>query len=127
MNYVQLAVPFFILLIAVEIGYGALCKRQTYRLNDTINSLQMGVLSSFKNILRLSFSAIVFTSLAEYLGVKTLPTDSYWVWISAFIAYDCLYYWKHRMGHEWRIMWAAQAAHHQSEEYNLSTALRQTA
>jgi hypothetical protein len=42
------------------------------------------------------------------------------------VAYDFCYYWKHRFGHEWRIMWASHSAHHQSEEYNLSTALRQT-
>ena len=45
---------------------------------------------------------------------------------AAFVAYDFCYYWKHRFGHEWRIMWASHIAHHQSEEFNLSTALRQT-
>jgi alkylglycerol monooxygenase len=52
--------------------------------------------------------------------------DSAWQWVAAFVAYDFCYYWKHRFGHEWRIMWASHIAHHQSEEFNLSTALRQT-
>jgi hypothetical protein len=52
--------------------------------------------------------------------------DSAWQWVAAFVAYDFCYYWKHRYGHEWRIMWASHIAHHQSEEFNLSTALRQT-
>ncbi len=52
--------------------------------------------------------------------------DSAWQWVVAFVAYDFCYYWKHRFGHEWRIMWASHIAHHQSEEFNLSTALRQT-
>ena len=51
---------------------------------------------------------------------------SAWQWVAAFVAYDFCYYWKHRYGHEWRIMWASHIAHHQSEEFNLSTALRQT-
>ena len=38
----------------------------------------------------------------------------------------CIYYWLHRMGHEVALLWAAHAVHHQSEDYNLSTALRQT-
>ena len=44
----------------------------------------------------------------------------------AFVLYDFCYYWLHRMGHERNILWAAHSVHHQSEDYNLSTALRQT-
>ncbi len=126
MSYVTLAIPFFILLMAVECIYGQLRANQTYRLNDTINSLQMGTLSRLVSILKLGFSGIVFAWLVSLLGVTEVSSESIWVWIAAFIAYDLCYYWKHRFGHEWRIMWASHAAHHQSEEYNLSTALRQT-
>jgi hypothetical protein len=37
------------------------------------------------------------------------------------------YYWAHRMSHEMNIGWATHIAHHQSEEYNLTVALRQGA
>ena len=47
-------------------------------------------------------------------------------WVLALIFYDFCYYWLHRMGHESAILWAAHVVHHQSEDYNLSTALRQT-
>ena len=57
MNFVQLAIPFFILALLIEFAYGFLVKRQTYRLGDTINSLQLGVLSRLVGILRLGFSA----------------------------------------------------------------------
>ncbi len=39
---------------------------------------------------------------------------------------DFFYYWNHRKGHEINLLWAAHSVHHQSEEYNLTTALRQT-
>ena len=42
------------------------------------------------------------------------------------MAWDFCYYWFHRFSHEISILWAAHAVHHQSEDYNLSTALRQT-
>ena len=48
------------------------------------------------------------------------------MWASVFVAYDLCYYFSHRYGHEWRILWASHVVHHQSEEFNLSTALRQT-
>jgi alkylglycerol monooxygenase len=126
MNYVQIAIPFFILAILLEFSFGVLRKRQTYRLNDTVNSLQMGMLSGLVNVLRLGFSAVVFTWVVSLFGITQWSADHWWQWALAFIGYDFCYYWKHRFGHQWRIMWASHAAHHQSEEYNLSTALRQT-
>jgi sterol desaturase/sphingolipid hydroxylase (fatty acid hydroxylase superfamily) len=126
MNYVEVAIPFFILAMLVEFLYGKLVKRQTYRLADTVNSLQLGTLSRLVDVLRLGFSAIVFGALVKWLGIHQWSMDSAWQWAAAFVAYDFCYYWKHRFGHEWRIMWASHIAHHQSEEFNLSTALRQT-
>jgi sterol desaturase/sphingolipid hydroxylase (fatty acid hydroxylase superfamily) len=126
MNYVTVAVPFFILAMAVECLYGYFAKKQTYRLNDTINSLQLGTLSRLNDVLKLGFSAVVFGALVRWIGVPQWPMEAWWQWVVAFVAYDFCYYWKHRYGHEWRIMWASHVAHHQSEEFNLSTALRQT-
>jgi alkylglycerol monooxygenase len=126
MNYVEVAIPFFILAMALEFLYGKLAKRQTYRLSDTVNSLQLGVLSRLVDVLRLGFSAVVFGALVQWLGLPQWSMESAWQWLVAFVAYDFCYYWKHRFGHEWRIMWASHIAHHQSEEFNLSTALRQT-
>jgi sterol desaturase/sphingolipid hydroxylase (fatty acid hydroxylase superfamily) len=126
MNFVEIAIPFFILAMLAELAYGAWKQHQTYRLNDAVASLMMGSLSQLMGVLRLSFSAVVFTSAVEFAGIVPWQATAWWHWVAAFIAYDFCYYWKHRCGHEWRIMWASHSAHHQSEEYNLSTALRQT-
>ena len=126
MNFVEIAIPFFILAMAVELAYGAWKRNQTYRLNDAVASLMMGSLSQLVGVLRLSFAAVVFAGAVELMGVVAWAPEHWWHWVAAFVAYDLCYYWKHRFGHEWRIMWASHSAHHQSEEYNLSTALRQT-
>jgi sterol desaturase/sphingolipid hydroxylase (fatty acid hydroxylase superfamily) len=47
-------------------------------------------------------------------------------WVVALVIYDFFYYWKHRANHEVRIMWAGHITHHNSEYFNLSTALRQS-
>ena len=39
---------------------------------------------------------------------------------------DFFYYWFHRASHEVNAGWAAHIVHHQSEEYNLTVALRQS-
>jgi hypothetical protein len=40
---------------------------------------------------------------------------------------DHNYYWFHRLSHRVSFLWAAHAVHHQSEEFNLPAALRQSA
>ncbi|RPH64538.1 MAG: hypothetical protein EHM83_08080 [Burkholderiales bacterium] len=53
-----------------------------------------------------------------------LPADNAWVWLLALLFYDLWYYWHHRLGHERTLFWAGHVVHHQSEDYNLSTAPR---
>ena len=52
--------------------------------------------------------------------------SSFMVIFALFLGVDLCYYWFHRMGHEINFLWAAHIVHHQSEDYNLSVALRQS-
>jgi alkylglycerol monooxygenase len=67
---------------------------------------------------------------AAYSTVAIGPGSEFWMtwygWLIALVFYDLCYYWLHRAGHESAIFWAAHVVHHQSQDYNLSTALRQT-
>ena len=45
--------------------------------------------------------------------------------ILLFLGVDFFYYWFHRLAHEISIIWGSHVVHHQSEEYNLTVALRQ--
>src|SRR5262249_23680859 len=47
-------------------------------------------------------------------------------WVILFFAVDFLYYAYHRASHRVNFLWAGHVVHHQSEEYNLSVALRQS-
>jgi alkylglycerol monooxygenase len=40
---------------------------------------------------------------------------------------DFIYYWFHRNSHNIAVIWGSHEAHHSSQEYNLSVALRQGA
>ena len=125
MSVILFAIPLFVLLIAIEILVDKRKKTGHYRANDAIASLSMGVLSRVMAIghqlIPLTFYVLVFNTFAV-VELSYSP----WVWIAAFILYDFFYYWNHRMGHEMSILWAAHVVHHSSEDYNLTTALRQT-
>lgn len=126
MKLILYAVPFFFVLIAVELLADRWRAMHTYRLADTISSLSAGVLSTTTGLLTKGVGLITYALALKYLALLQLTEDSLWVWLFAFVFYDFCYYWHHRLGHERNVLWAAHSVHHQSEDYNLSTALRQT-
>jgi len=125
---IVLATPVFFLLIAVEFAWGYAKGRNTYRLNDAINSISLGMLSQISAVFTRLFRIGIYTAI--YSSVALFPDEAFWTtwygWLIALVFYDFCYYWLHRAGHETAIFWAAHVVHHQSQDYNLSTALRQT-
>ncbi|WP_339545268.1 sterol desaturase family protein [Pseudomonas sp. RA_35y_Pfl2_P32] len=126
MNFILYAVPFFFVLIAIELLADRWRGVSHYRLADAINSLSTGVLSTTTGLLTKGVGLLTYAFALEHLALFELSPDNPWTWVSAFVLYDFCYYWLHRCGHERNILWAAHSVHHQSEDYNLSTALRQT-
>ena len=126
MDLVPYAIPFFLLAIAVELGWNAWKKAGYYRSNDAINSLSLGVLSTASKLVLIDIAGRVYGWVQQDLAIVQWTLDGWLSLVVAFVAYDFCYYWFHRISHERRIFWAAHVAHHQSEEYNLTTALRQT-
>ncbi len=123
---IVLATPVFFLLIAIEFLIGWKRGRNTYRLNDALNSIALGVLSQLVGVFTVLMSLGIYTLVFEHASLWRLPTDLILVWVGGLVFYDLCYYWRHRFGHTVALFWAAHVVHHQSEDYNLSTALRQT-
>ncbi|MBL8348966.1 MAG: sterol desaturase family protein [Burkholderiaceae bacterium] len=121
------AVPVFLAMMAAEYAVERRRGEPVYRAADTISSLSLGILSQLVAAFSKLAALGIYTLVWQHAAIWPLPADSAWVWVGALLAYDFCYYWLHRMGHEVNILWAAHVVHHSSEEYNLSTALRQTA
>ncbi|MEP5764053.1 MAG: sterol desaturase family protein [Halieaceae bacterium] len=126
MDLVPYAVPFFFLAIVIELSWGVLHRRNTYRINDSVGSLFMGSLRTASKLVIIGAGATVFAAIQQYYALWRMDPGHWGTWLFAFVAYDLCYYWNHRIGHERQLFWASHVAHHQSEEYNLTTALRQT-
>ena len=120
------ATPVFFALIALELLVARLRGRSVYHSSDAINSLGLGVISQIVAVFSKLLTLGIYAWCVQRFALFALPASSVWVWISALLLYDFCYYWLHRAGHEVNILWAAHVVHHQSEDYNLSTALRQT-
>ena len=91
-----------------------------------MNSLSLGVMSQVVGLFTRLLAVGIYAAVYSVAALWQLPADQWWVWALAIVAYDFCYYWNHRLGHESAVFWAAHVVHHQSQEYNLSTALRQT-
>lgn len=126
MNFVPYAVPFFLLLILAELAWGWLKGNNTYRINDSLNSLSLGLLSTVTKFVFLNIGLMVFSNIGQNYAIWSLDVTSTGHWLLGILLYDFLYYWYHRISHERQLFWGSHVVHHQSEDYNLSTALRQT-
>ncbi len=82
---------------------------------------------------------LMLTGLLLDIGVKTIAIYllvklsyyapltigySWLAWLACFLTWDFLFYWKHRIEHSVRFMWAIHVNHHSSTLLNLSTSLR---
>jgi alkylglycerol monooxygenase len=124
--YVTFAIPFFFLLIFIEMGIGYFRKKDYYRLNDSISDLSLGILSQLWGIFLKGISLFAYFYLYENFRMATIPIESVFGWAACIVLWDFCYYWFHRVSHEVNLFWAGHVIHHTSEEYNLIVALRQS-
>lgn len=126
MNPIVYAIPVFFALIALELWLAHRRRAVAYNFADAVCSIGLGAMSQVSGIFSKLVMLGIYVLVYEHLRLFTLDAGSLAVWLAALLLYDFLYYWHHRLGHEIGVLWAAHVVHHQSEEFNLSTALRQT-
>ncbi|MEO9138054.1 MAG: sterol desaturase family protein [Jatrophihabitans sp.] len=127
---VVFAIPVFAAFMALEVlalkflddgeepGAGA------YEYRDTRTNLLMGFGSLVVNGTARIFALLGYAALYVLSPLKLDPHQWY-VWVFAVLVVDLLFYLEHRSAHRVRILWAAHQAHHNSQRFNLSTAVRQ--
>ncbi len=123
---VAFAVPVFLALIVLEIVFDVYRRTHYYRLADAINSLSCGIVSTGMRVFFGFLGIWTYEWTLNHVALVRMP--GHWgTFVFAFVLYDLCYYWNHRLGHTVGLFWASHVVHHQSEEFNLTTALRQTA
>lgn len=133
MNLIAQAGPFFILAVIIELIIDRVRGSGFYRANDAINSISTGMLYITSGYFTKFISLFAWGFVLQNFALIDMPIDWFVaspegiaLWVAAALLWDFCYYWFHRMSHEISILWASHAVHHQSEDYNLSTAQRQS-
>ena len=124
-NALLIAIPLFLVLILIEIGYGYWRKKITYGVLDTVSSISSGITNILKDTLGLGLVLVTYPSILTFFNVAPLEMH-WWVWVVGFICIDFAGYWNHRLSHKINIFWNQHMIHHSSESFNLACALRQS-
>src|SRR5229473_801637 len=121
-NYIALAIPFFFLLMGVELWAARRRRARVYRFNDALVDLSCGMSQQVFLVFGVGVLGAGYLWLYQH-RLWTLRGPA--TWLLAFFAVDLTYYWWHRLSHRVNVLWAVHVVHHQSEDYNLAVALRQ--
>ncbi len=124
-NPIVLSIPIFFILIGVELLVERFTHKDLYKFPDAIANLSCGITSQLSGLFLSILGIGVYHLLFQYAAFFTWEKN--WIyWVALFLLTDHSYYWGHRMSHEINLFWGGHVVHHQSEEYNLSVALRQS-
>jgi len=117
-----IAYGIFFLVLGIEFFISSRRKLKYYRGWDISNNIMLGILANL----------FLLVTKGVWLGLFTLCNKialfdiemTWWAWILLFILNDLVFYWFHRISHVVRVFWAFHVAHHSSQQYNFSTAVR---
>ncbi len=126
-HYVAFSIPFFLVFITLEAFFFWRKNKEKLRINDTLTNLSCGIVTLIFELFTKGGLFFIFDFISRQFGIFDWDMSAVLTWIIFFFVYDFFYYWGHRLAHNVNFMWSGHLPHHQSEEYNLSVALRQGA
>lgn len=128
-NPTIVAAPFFVLTLLMELAAFKFLETDEemrgYEAKDARTSIIMGFGSLVSSAAFKAGTLVAYVAVSVYIAPWHLPTDTWWYWVVLVLGLDLSFYLNHRFVHRVRIGWAAHQAHHSSEYFNFSTALRQ--
>ncbi|HEY2512158.1 MAG TPA: sterol desaturase family protein, partial [Polyangiaceae bacterium] len=125
-KYVALSIPFFLVMIGIELLVTRRQEQLRYRFADSITNLSCGVGQQLLEPFFRTAGLAAYVFLYEKCRLTTVSSSSVLGWVVLLFGVDFFYYAFHRASHRVNLFWASHVVHHQSEEYNLSVALRQS-
>ncbi|MGA0559299.1 sterol desaturase family protein [Larkinella sp. VNQ87] len=125
LNWMALAVPFFLFFMGLEYLVSKWQKRDYFRFNNSVANISVGIAERLLD----TFTVGVFYFFYDYIHRNYALYDlkpGVLGWVALFLATDFVWYWYHRLAHEINLFWSAHVVHHQSEDFNYTTSARIT-
>lgn len=121
--FLLLSIPFYTILIGVEILFSNWKHKKIYSVRDTVQNVYFTLLNAGLDGLMRWLFYISVLAWSYQLRIFSL-SNAYLYWFTLFILVDLAFYLEHRADHYCRLFWAVHVTHHSSEEFNLTTGFR---
>ncbi|HSY14825.1 MAG TPA: sterol desaturase family protein [Jatrophihabitantaceae bacterium] len=122
------ALPAFVAFILIEIvSMRFLADHDSvagFDRRDSRTSILMGLGSLVISGTSRAAALLLYVALYAVTPLR-LDAHRWWTWVITLLLVDVIWYSYHRMSHRVRLMWAGHQAHHNSQHFNLTTAVRQ--
>ncbi|RFS23957.1 sterol desaturase family protein [Chitinophaga silvatica] len=125
LNYLALAVPFFLVFIGLEYLISQKQGKRYFKFNDSVTNLSIGIFERLLDVFTVGMFYYVYAYLHTRFGIFDIRPGVL-LWVALLICTDFIWYWYHRLGHEVSLFWCAHVVHHQSEEFNYTVSARIT-
>lgn len=125
LNYLAFAVPFFVLLMAVEYYFSKRQQKNIHRFEETIANLNVGIFERLCDLLTAGAFFFVYLWINKHWALFHIKA-SVITWLLLFLLTDFIWYWYHRFGHKVNLFWSVHVVHHQSEDFNYTASVRVT-
>ncbi len=124
LNPIAIAIPLFFAAIGVELAVGRLgWGKVEYHFPTAIADLSCGITQQASKFFLAPVLIVPFALIDAAVPWELTGLGGH---VLAFLGVDFIYYLWHRFTHECRLGWLTHVVHHQSQDYNLAVALRQT-
>lgn len=121
-NYRGYIGVFLLTLIIAEMIWSWRNNRQVYELKETVANFTILIGFQLSKLLFVSYQLFILGWAGTH---KILEFGrSIGVFFLTFLLADFIYYWFHRVSHDWKPLWALHLIHHSSLLMNLTTAYR---
>ncbi|TMQ21954.1 MAG: hypothetical protein E6J90_13365 [Deltaproteobacteria bacterium] len=124
---VAIGVSGSLCLLGIEYCVATARGQPVHRFRDSLANIACGVIHQIGSLHYASFVFPAYELLRQRCGIAGIERFPVASAASLLLLIDFLYYWEHRLLHKNRFLWAAHVVHHQSEEFNLTVALRVSA
>jgi len=109
--------------IALEAAWYLIVNGRSYPWREMWASIGVYLLRLPVRVLR-PLTVLPLAFLVWSHRIATVPLDTVWGWVAAFVGVEMAYYWMHRASHEVRWLWASHVVHHTPEHIHLASAFR---
>lgn len=125
LNYIGLAVPFFLVFMGIEYLYSRRKGKNFFQYAESVANLNVGIAERLLDLFMTGVFFFVFDYIYQHFALFSIPA-TFFTWVLLFLLTDLVWYWYHRLAHEINAFWAVHVVHHQSEDFNYTVSARIT-